>query len=135
MYNLGILFLLSCSEPKAPSYDLVTIVQNSPEGKIFVLKYLDKDKNGTVDFYGYGFGEETDIPSNPYSITSNEHFFVSAAYVREHDMNIKDNPYLKIMDADTETRINREYNQQRAYQNFLLADNNLYEQARSKKNK
>lgn len=135
MYNLGLLFLLSCSQPKAPTYDLVTITQNSANGEMFIVKYLDMDRNGTVDFYGYGFGEETNWDGNPYSILSSEHFFVSATYVAEHDLKVKGNSYLQIMDSDTETRVNREYMQQRAYANSLLPNKNIYEQASAKKDK
>lgn len=112
--------LLSCSSPKAPEYDLITITQRVPgREEIFVIKYLDMNHDGKVDFYGYGYGEETDIASNPYSIIANEHFYVSASYADANSLKPKENLALKVMSSDMEARVNTEYNQQKSYAGYL----------------
>ena len=121
MYNLGLILMLCCAEQKTPLYDLVTIVQKRGEQQL-VVKYVDMDRNGTVDFYGYGFGEESGNANNPFSISHGEHFFVSERYAQEHDLKINRNSVLKVMDRDIEMKVNREYAQERARGNSLALE-------------
>ena len=108
-------FLAACfSKETVPSYDIITVVTKEENlGRNLVIKYIDQDKDGKVDYYGWGYGERTGDDFNPYSIEQEQHFYVRWEYAQAK--NIQINATLNSMTGPLDSKVQREYEELRAF--------------------
>lgn len=86
---------------------MITIAKKVGE-EYQVIKYIDVDRDGKVDLYGYGMGEPTLRPENPYTIKENN-FFLSRDFAEQQKYRAKTRQAPQIMDFRLEQKVTMEF--------------------------
>lgn len=75
-------FLFACQAPEKDHGDIRIVVERKEASSAFyVTKFIDVDRDGRVDLYGYGPGFKTQFSHDPYGINENTaSFYISREY-------------------------------------------------------
>ncbi|MBI5797781.1 hypothetical protein HZA98_02670 [Candidatus Woesearchaeota archaeon] len=109
-------FLLACQTPEKDHGDIRIIIERKENSSDFyVTKFIDFDRDGRVELYGYGKGFPSGISYDPYGINENTaSFYISRAYAesigfKEPQEKRIPSSIPRIMPYTMEERVNRSF--------------------------